>query len=59
MEHPNAEIPQEEATVVTNTAEPVCLLVTAPRVECNRRNPGVVSLTSGNNLALGERPNRQ
>jgi hypothetical protein len=59
MEHANAEIPQQEAAVVADAAEPVCLLVTTPRVECYTRNPGVVSLASGDNLALGERPNRQ
>lgn len=59
VEHSNAEVPQEEAAVVTDAAEPVCLLVTTPRVECNPRNPGVVSLASSNNLALGEGPNRQ
>lgn len=54
MKHPDAEIPQEKAAVVTNTAESICLLVTAPGVKCHRRHPGVMALASCNNFALGE-----
>jgi hypothetical protein len=59
MQHANAEIPQKQTTVVTDTAESVCLLVATPWVECYRRNPGVVALASRNDFAFRERPDRQ
>jgi hypothetical protein len=59
MQHANAEIPQKQTTVITHTAEAVCLLVAAPWVECYRRYPGVVALASSDNLAFWERPDRQ
>lgn len=58
VQHPNVEIPEKQSAVVANTAKSICSLVTSPRVKGNRRNPRVVSLTSSNDLPLGERPYR-
>jgi len=57
MKHSYAEIPQEESAVIANTTESISLLITSPRVERNRRNPGVMTLAASNNLAFWERPN--
>lgn len=58
MQHPNAEIPQQQSAVVTNTPEPISPLVAPPGIERHSRYPGVVALTARDDLPLREGPDR-
>lgn len=58
VQHADTEIPQKKTAVISDTTEPVGLLVTAPWVKGNCRDPGVVTLASGNDSAFGEGPDR-
>jgi hypothetical protein len=58
VQHANTEIPQQKTAVISNTAESVGLLVTAPWIKCNSGDPRVVALASGNDSAFREGPDR-
>lgn len=56
MQHADAEVPQKESAIVTNTPKSVSSLIALPWIKSYRRNPRVVTLTSCDDLALWQRP---
>lgn len=57
MKHADAEIPETQPTILTNTAKPIVLLIASPWVERYGRHPRVVTLTSGDEDRFCDIPN--
>lgn len=56
MKHADTEIPQEESAIITDATKSIGLMITAPWIECDGRNEGIMSLAASYNFAFGERP---
>lgn len=59
MQHADTEIPQEKSAVVTDATKSIRLLITAPWIERDGRNEGIMSLAASDNFAFGERPDSE
>lgn len=59
MQHADTEIPQEKSAVVTDATKSIGLLITAPWIERDGRNEGIMSLAASDNFAFGERPDSE
>lgn len=57
VQHADAEIPQQKTAIISDTAKSVGFLITAPGIKGNCRDPGIVTLASGNYSAFREGPN--
>ena len=53
MQHPYTKVPEEKLAIIPNTSETVVPVIASPRVECNCCDPRIMSLTAGDNLAIG------
>jgi hypothetical protein len=58
VQHPNAEIPQQQPAVVAYAAESVCAVIAPPGVETHARYPRVVAFAARNDAAFRKRPDR-
>jgi len=58
VKHPDTKVPEEELAIISNAAKAVIPFVTVPWIKGDRRDPGIMSRTSGDNPSLGQRPYR-
>lgn len=56
MQHSHAEVPQQQATVLSHTSYPIIALVASPWIEGDGTDPRVVALAPRNQHAIFQRP---